>query len=180
MQCALFATKQMFDAGLRYSLAELEEVAAALLAAFPDARVWALQGELGGGKTTLVKALCEQLGVRQTPTSPSFTLINEYERPGGEAVYHLDAYRLREPAEAAELDVEAYFDSGAHCFVEWPERIAPMLPPETHLFCIQVAEAPSAPDVAAASAEAAEQPHADRPRVIKHLSLAELEFSPDA
>ena len=106
---------------------ELEEVAGRLLRAFPHVRIFLLYGELGAGKTTLVKAFCRLLGVPDMVGSPTYSLINEYRRRDGEAVFHFDLYRLKGVAEMYDLGYEDYFFSGAYCFVEWPERMESLL-----------------------------------------------------
>ena len=91
-----------------------------------DARVFAFYGNLGAGKTTFIKALCECLGVTDTVTSPTFAIVNEYE--GRQPVYHFDFYRIRRVEEAYDLGFEEYCYSGHLCFIEWPELIEDLLP----------------------------------------------------
>ena len=81
---------------------------------------------LGAGKTTLIKVLCEQLGVSDHVQSPTFSIVNEY----GDSVYHFDCYRLKSVYEAMDFGIEEYLDSGKYCFIEWPEIIEPLLPNE--------------------------------------------------
>ena len=111
------------------TLANLPHVAHAMLQCASQQRVWLFAGGMGAGKTTLIKALCAQLGVQDHVTSPTFSLINEYATVAGEAVYHFDFYRLGGEAEALDLDCAAYFEQGAYCFVEWPSKVPPLLPP---------------------------------------------------
>lgn len=85
-------------------------------------RVWLVHGDMGSGKTTMIKALCRQLGVKDTPASPSFALVHEYRRESGEPVYHLDLYRLKDEQEVMNLGIGEYLESGNYCFIEWPER----------------------------------------------------------
>jgi tRNA threonylcarbamoyladenosine biosynthesis protein TsaE len=108
--------------------ADAEELAAALLAACAERRVFAFHGELGAGKTTVIKALCAQLGVEQGMASPSFAIVNEYRTTTDEPVYHFDLYRLKEAAELASIGFREYLDSGHYCFVEWPELAKAELP----------------------------------------------------
>lgn len=110
---------------------EAEDVAAALLHTCPAHRVFAFRGELGAGKTTLIKALCRALGVEERTSSPSFAIVNEYRDAHGLPVYHFDLYRLKDPAELDGIGFEEYMDSGHYCFVEWPELAAGRLPPGT-------------------------------------------------
>lgn len=86
--------------------------------------MWSIEGDMGAGKTTLIKEVCRQLGVTETMSSPTFSIINQYRAGTGEPVYHFDFYRLKSEAEAMDIGVEEYFDSGFYCFVEWPERAA--------------------------------------------------------
>ena len=92
-----------------------------------------LDGEMGAGKTTFINALCKELGVEDdTTNSPSFSIINEYRSDTtAELIYHFDLYRLESLEEAFDIGVEDYFDSGALCFLEWPERVADILPNDT-------------------------------------------------
>ncbi len=94
-------------------------------------RIFAFFGQMGSGKTTFIKALCHEMGVADTVTSPSFTLINEYRRPGDNPVYHFDFYRIKNIYEVLDFGIEEYFDSDSPCFMEWPELIEPLLPSST-------------------------------------------------
>lgn len=90
----------------------------------------AFEGDMGAGKTTLIRALCAELGVGDDVSSPTFALVNEYRGGRGEPLYHFDFYRLDSADEAARLGVAEYFDSGYLCLVEWPSRVASLLPPQ--------------------------------------------------
>lgn len=98
-----------------------------------DNTVFAFYGDMGAGKTTFINELCRALGVDGDDTaSPTFALINEYRSDTtAELIYHFDFYRIEDLDEALELGIEDYFDSGALCFIEWPERITPVLPSDT-------------------------------------------------
>lgn len=98
----------------------------------------AVYGRMGSGKTTFIKAVCKEMGVSDTVTSPTFTLVNEYRRPGDRPVYHFDFYRIRKITEVLDFGIEEYFDSGSPCFMEWPELIEQLLPPETLRIAITV------------------------------------------
>ncbi|WP_254244181.1 tRNA (adenosine(37)-N6)-threonylcarbamoyltransferase complex ATPase subunit type 1 TsaE [Hymenobacter sp. BRD128] len=92
--------------------------------------VVAFEGEMGAGKTTLIRALCAALGVKDDVSSPTFALVNEYRDGQGQSLYHFDFYRVDSEEEAARLGAAEYFDSGYLCLVEWPSRVASLLPPQ--------------------------------------------------
>ena len=83
-------------------------------------RVFMLEGELGSGKTTFVQTLCRALGVEESISSPTFSLINAYESPVYGAIYHMDLYRIEKPADLVQLGLEEYLESGQVCLIEWP------------------------------------------------------------
>lgn len=92
-------------------------------------KVFAFHGKMGAGKTTFIKALCEELGVEDMINSPTFAIINEYRsETTGELVYHFDFYRIGKLSEAEDLGTEDYFYSGALCLIEWPEKVEELLP----------------------------------------------------
>ncbi|MBK7270131.1 MAG: tRNA (adenosine(37)-N6)-threonylcarbamoyltransferase complex ATPase subunit type 1 TsaE [Flavobacteriales bacterium] len=104
------------------SAEDAQDLACRLLHAFRlRRRVFALHGDLGAGKTTLIKAFCSVLGVKDRTSSPSFAIVNEYQRDTGEALYHFDLYRLKAAEELEGIGFNEYLDSGAYCFIEWPE-----------------------------------------------------------
>ena len=115
------------------SLDRLPEAAEKFVAAMGDETVYAFYGDMGAGKTTFINALCRRLGVEDDVTnSPSFAIINEYRSDTtAELIYHFDLYRLDDIDEALEIGDEDYFDSGALCFLEWPERIEDILHDDT-------------------------------------------------
>ena len=111
------------------SLAELPQVAGEFLQALGNRRVVDFQGKMGAGKTTLIKALCEQLGVCDMVNSPTFSIVNEYTDAEGQTLaYHFDLYRLKSVAEALDMGAEDYFYSGHYCFIEWPDVADALLP----------------------------------------------------
>lgn len=112
-------------------LASIDDAARELIDTHPDNRIFAFYGEMGAGKTTLIKALCRVLQVTDVTSSPSFGLIYEYRTSGSESVYHFDFYRIEHLEEAYDIGYEEYIDSGRYCFIEWPEKVATLLPPET-------------------------------------------------
>ena len=119
--------KRVFES---HGLSDNEEIAGEILKACSNERIFAFFGYLGAGKTTLIKEFCRLLGVEELVSSPTFTLIHEYMGKEG-SVYHFDFYRLKSEEEAFVLGCEEYFNSGAYCFIEWPERIESLLPEES-------------------------------------------------
>lgn len=107
---------------------EATDLAAAMLSACGKRRVFAFQGDLGAGKTTLIKAMCGELGVEQGTGSPSYSIVNEYRTADNETVYHFDLFRLKDVAELEGIGFMEYLDSGKYCFVEWPELAKNLLP----------------------------------------------------
>ena len=110
-----------------YSLSDINSIAQQLINTASAKRIWLLQGDLGAGKTTLVKAICRQLGAVGDFSSPTYSLVNEYLLPSGGAVYHIDLYRLNSIEEALDIGVEEYLNSGSYCLIEWPQLILPLL-----------------------------------------------------
>ena len=100
--------------------------------AMQEDTVFAFNGQMGAGKTTFIKALCEALGVTETVTSPTFSIVNEYRSDEtGELIYHFDFYRIKKLEEAYDMGCEDYFYSGAVCLIEWPELVEDLLPGNT-------------------------------------------------
>src|SRR5690348_13689767 len=124
------------DQGIAFSLREISEAAKKLLKAGKGLSVWALHGEMGSGKTTLVKAVVEELGVQEATASPTFSIVNEYQDRNNKPVYHFDFYRIKNESEAFDIGADEYFDSGNLCLIEWPEKIPSLLP--LHHFEIQL------------------------------------------
>ena len=115
-----------------FNLPQVKSAAATFLGAINNYNVVALHGEMGAGKTTFVHAVCDELGVQNAVSSPTFSIINEYTTAAGKTVYHLDLYRLKSVQEALDAGVEDCFYSGNLCLVEWPE-VAPSIFPENTL-----------------------------------------------
>ena len=115
---------------ITFSLEEIDQVASQLLAANPN-KVILFHGEMGVGKTTLIKALAKTLGVKDATSSPTFSLVNEYQTSENRLLYHFDVYRLKNESEAYDMGIEDYLYSGNWCFIEWAEKI-PNLIPEQH------------------------------------------------
>lgn len=110
------------------SLDSINETANKFIEQMADNTVFAFHGDVGAGKTTFIKAICEQLGVEDTINSPTFAIVNEYRSNTGELIYHFDFYRINKPEEAFDFGYEDYFYSGSLCFIEWPEKIESLLP----------------------------------------------------
>lgn len=111
-----------------HSTNELVKIAEHLIQKFPDDRLFAFYGQMGAGKTTFIKAVCEVLNVRDVVSSPTFALINVYHTTGDNPVYHFDVYRVKTIEEVYDIGYEDYFYSGHYCLIEWPEMIEPLLP----------------------------------------------------
>ncbi len=106
----------------------MTEVAGTILKEFPQQRVFALFGKMGAGKTTLIKAFAKALGVSDTVSSPTFSLVNEYTTENGDPVFHFDFYRIETIEEVYDIGFEEYIYSGEYCFMEWTEKILELLP----------------------------------------------------
>ena len=94
-------------------------------------KLLAFSGPMGSGKTTIIKSVCRALGAGDLVSSPTFTIVNEYKTGKGEILYHIDFYRIKKKEEVFDFGIEEYFSSGSYCFMEWPELIGEILPPET-------------------------------------------------
>jgi tRNA threonylcarbamoyladenosine biosynthesis protein TsaE len=114
---------------LVFSLETINEAAKEFINSMGNNTVYAFEGKMGAGKTTFIKAVCEELGVEDVINSPTFSIINEYRSSKtGKLIYHFDFYRIQNLKEAYNIDVEEYFYSGALCLIEWPEKIREILP----------------------------------------------------
>jgi tRNA threonylcarbamoyladenosine biosynthesis protein TsaE len=108
----------------------LSEAAKAVISFSKDISVWLFDGPMGAGKTTLIKAICKAFEVSDNVTSPTFSLVNEYQDSKGKIFYHFDFYRIKSEEEASDIGVDEYFYSNEYCFVEWPSMIPSLLPQE--------------------------------------------------
>ena len=113
------------------SLSEISSAAKQFVAAMGDNTIFAFYGHMGAGKTTFIKAICEELGVEDVITSPTFAIVNEYTDGQGEPVYHFDFYRIKKQEEVYDIGFEDYVESGSVCLMEWPELIEDILPADT-------------------------------------------------
>ena len=124
---------------IAFTIDELELVAQQIIAQQP-ARVILFHGEMGVGKTTLIKQLCKTLGVIEATSSPTFSLVNEYETIANQIVYHFDFYRLKNEMEALDMGADDYFYSGNWCFIEWAEKIPNLIPEEHAIITIELVD----------------------------------------
>lgn len=111
-----------------YAEDELKATARKVLDFAGSNNIFCFYGEMGAGKTTLIKAICQELGVEDAMSSPSFSIINEYLLADGGPVYHFDFYRIKDELEALHIGVEEYFYSGRTCLIEWPEKLPSLIP----------------------------------------------------
>ena len=114
------------------SESELEIVAAKIIDYSEDQKIWAFYGEMGSGKTALIRAITSSFIVEDNVHSPTFSIVNEYANFKNEVFYHFDFYRIKNLTEAMDIGIDEYFDSGNYCFIEWPQKISPLLP-DRHL-----------------------------------------------
>ena len=124
---------------ITFSLNEINNVAELIVAAKPN-KVILFSGEMGAGKTTFIKQLCKTLGVTEATSSPTFSLVNEYETTDNQIVYHFDFYRLKKETEALDMGVDDYLYSGNWCFIEWAENISSLIPEAHSTISIEVLE----------------------------------------
>jgi tRNA threonylcarbamoyladenosine biosynthesis protein TsaE len=115
------------------TLSETADAAGEILKTCGNHKIFAIFGEMGAGKTTLIRGICSRLGIQDAVSSPTFSLVNEYAYPGGK-VFHFDFYRIRNIVEAYDIGYEDYFFSGHYCLIEWPEKVESLLPED----CISI------------------------------------------
>lgn len=112
-------------------LIHINEAARTFIENMGQSTIFAFYGHMGAGKTTFIKAVCQELGVEDVINSPTFAIVNEYATRAGQTIYHFDCYRINKIGEALDMGCPDYFDSGNICFIEWPENIAALLPDDT-------------------------------------------------
>lgn len=122
-----------------FSLEDIASVADIIVTQNPH-KVILFHGEMGAGKTTFIKQFCKTLGVTEATSSPTFSLVNEYQTTDNQTVYHFDFYRLKDEHEALDMGADEYFYSGNWCFIEWAENVPNLIPDEHSVITIQVLE----------------------------------------
>lgn len=115
---------------------QLNDVAKKIISFAGDERVWIFEGDMGAGKTTLIKAICKEFNIEDNVTSPTFSIVNEYRNADDEPFYHFDFYRIEDEEEAAAIGTDEYFYSGNYCFIEWPSKVSALLP--DHILTIEL------------------------------------------
>lgn len=120
------------------SVNDLAAISKSLISEMGDKRIFAFEGKMGAGKTTLIKSVCESLGVEDVVSSPTFSLVNVYNDKNGNAIYHFDFYRIKKLEEVFDIGYEEYFYSGDYCLIEWPEMVKPLMPENYVLISIEV------------------------------------------
>ena len=113
-----------------YALENLSEIAIAIIAVAKH-KTLLFYGEMGVGKTTLIKEICKQLLVKDNISSPTYSLVNEYQTSKGKTIFHFDFYRITDEVEALDMGIEDYFDRDQWCLIEWPQNVENLLPLET-------------------------------------------------
>ena len=110
------------------SESELDDVASKIIDYSQEEKIWAFFGEMGAGKTALIRAIADRYKVEDNVHSPTFSIVNEYANRNNDVFYHFDFYRIKDLTEAMDIGIEEYFDSGNHCFIEWPGKVSSLLP----------------------------------------------------
>lgn len=123
---------------MSYHLDEIDQIAVDFLKQASGYKIFAFSGELGAGKTTLISSICKQLGVTETITSPTFSIIQEYATHTGNIIFHLDLYRIRTREEAVDAGIEDCLSGNQICLVEWPEKVPEIFPEKTIFTNIEI------------------------------------------
>jgi tRNA threonylcarbamoyladenosine biosynthesis protein TsaE len=121
-----------------FGLQDLDAISKDVIRSAQGLSVWLINGEMGAGKTTLVKSICRELSVTEVVSSPTFSIINEYKTAEGKSIFHFDFYRLESEAEAFDIGVNEYFESGSICLVEWAEKIPSLIPEHYFEITLQI------------------------------------------
>ncbi len=120
-----------------YNIENIDAIAKQIIEKI-DKNLVLFNAEMGAGKTTLIKALCKQLGAKGTMSSPSFSIVNEYFLTSNKLIYHFDFYRINDPSELFEIGIDDYISSKHLCFIEWPNIAKDFLPKDAHTLCINI------------------------------------------
>lgn len=128
----------MNDFETNFSISEIRAVAKSLVIKFSNYKVWLFHGQMGAGKTTLIKEICSVLGVESNVSSPTFSIVNEYITADNQLVYHFDFYRIKHESEALDIGVDEYFESKSICLVEWSSKIPSLIPKSTLHLTIEI------------------------------------------
>jgi tRNA threonylcarbamoyladenosine biosynthesis protein TsaE len=113
------------------NISELSTIAQKVIELIGKKKIVLFNGPMGAGKTTLIKEICRQMGVKDNVSSPTFSIVNEYKTQSGEKIFHFDFYRIKSETEAYDMGYEDYFYSNAYCFIEWSEKIQNLLPQDS-------------------------------------------------
>lgn len=122
---------------ISFTISQINDVAKQILAHEPQ-KIILFNGEMGAGKTTLIKELCAVLGVKNTISSPTFSIVNEYHIDANKAIYHFDLYRLKSSEEALDMGIDDYLYSNQWCFIEWSEKIIELIPEKHSIIQLSV------------------------------------------
>ncbi|MFN6088766.1 MAG: tRNA (adenosine(37)-N6)-threonylcarbamoyltransferase complex ATPase subunit type 1 TsaE [Cyclobacteriaceae bacterium] len=123
-----------------FGLQDLDTISKDIIRSAKGLSVWLINGEMGAGKTTLVKSICRELSVNEVVSSPTFSIINEYKTSQGKSIFHFDFYRLKSELEAYDIGVNEYFESGNICLVEWAEKIPSLIPDHYFEITLQISD----------------------------------------
>lgn len=122
------------------ALDQIDQVAKEVIEYCKASYIWVFKGQMGAGKTTLIKSISKVFGIKDVVSSPTFSIINEYHNPEGQIFYHFDFYRIEDPSEVLEIGIEEYFYSQKYCWIEWAEKIPDYIPPDFMLIELHVEE----------------------------------------
>lgn len=132
------ANAELATMDMVFGLQDLNTISKDIIRSAKGLSVWLINGEMGAGKTTLVKSICRELSVTEVVSSPTFSIINEYKTSEGRSIFHFDFYRLKSEVEAFDIGVNEYFESGSICLVEWAEKIPSLIPEHYFEITLQI------------------------------------------
>ena len=119
-------------------LGQIEQVAKEITEFCSEEKIWVFKGDMGAGKTTLIKSIAKNFGVKDIVSSPTFSIVNEYINASNEKFYHFDFYRIEDPEEVLEIGIDEYFYGGSYCWIEWAEKIPEYIPETFMLISVDV------------------------------------------